>query len=193
MKERPILFSGEMVRAILDGRKTQTRRVIKPQLKVIDLDGGFGWYERYNYKNHEHLSIDELLIMCPYGVPGDLLWVRETWCLRPEGYGYRADNEPANNPRKWGPSIYMPRQASRITLQVVGVRVERLQEIGESDAQAEGVVPLPSPVSSPESAWRGLRYVPDFSMLWNDINAARGFSWNANPWVWVVEFEKVAP
>lgn len=205
MREHPILFSSEMVRAILDGRKTQTRRVLK--MKETNIPPSVP---------DKFFVTNALLANCPYGVPGDLLWVRETWQglvnvyddLLPWSHtsplyrgrenvveiGYKADYP---NPIDdggwvvWVPSIHMPRWASRITLRVVDVRVERLQEISEEDAQAEGVNPLPSPVSSPESTWRGLRYVPAFAMLWNDINAARGCGWDVNPWVWVVEFERV--
>lgn len=187
MKERPILFSGSMVRAILDGRKTQTRRVVTNARPYTATDNG----------------IDILWatgsLRCPYGQPGDRLWVRETWCLRPEGYGYRADNNPDNNPLKWGPSIHMPRWASRITLEVTGVRVERVQDISEEDARAEGIratrlshgsvvyhtdsYPTPNIYGSAQER---------FVNLWHSINTPRGYPWESNPWVWVVAF-KVLP
>lgn len=203
-KLRPILFSTEMVRAILDGRKTQTRRVCR----------------------HQHWSHSELVdvnvngitqkvdrnVSCPYGQPGDILWVRETWCYvmlfhahdllegsrdsnlyvyktsfhedwmeyAKEKYGY-----------KWKPSIHMPFAAARIFLRVKNVRVERLQDISERDAVAEGimnvyihyyvgdkfVIPKDNPINS-------------FRSLWQSINGSE--SWEANPWVWVVEFEPIS-
>lgn len=211
MAERPILFSGEMVRAILDGRKTQTRRVMKPKANEKWLDwitdkNGNRLYDSNGDKRLLISSENGKEISCPYGAPGDLLWVRETWVEWDAGIAYRADTldrngvESADNKRcrldygvKWKPSIHMPRKASRITLRVTDVWVERVQEISEADARAEGTTPLPSAVSSPESKWLGLRYTPAFAMLWNDINAARGYGWDANPWVWVVSFEKVTP
>jgi hypothetical protein len=174
MKERPILFSGPMVAAILDGRKTQTRRIIKPQPRTD---------------------------VCPYGVPGDRLWVKETWAivcagevqrlpafeyekvntkdlsayLDPEcDLVYRADVH--NDIRGWRPPRYMPKWASRILLEITGVRVERVQDIGEADAKAEGCM-------------GGL---PVFSHLWDSIHKGKeGREWEANPWVWVIEFKRV--
>lgn len=173
MKERPILFSGPMVRAILEGRKTQTRRVVKPQPAHI---AGIGTV----------LNIDTITgKACPYGKPGDRLWVRETWDgVRLDGGGalvsYRADGDkPVTDDGRWHPSIHMPRWASRITLEVVSVRVERLQEISEEDAMAEGVALAEN--------YRGP--VAHFASLWEQINGLG--SWNANPWVWVVEFRRV--
>jgi hypothetical protein len=197
MKERPILFSGEMVRAILEGRKAQTRRVIKPQPDLV--------YTGWDYKGEFFVDDDSMkdhLLHNVYGVKGspygsayadgtgDLLWVRETWCLRPDGYGYRADNDPTNNPRKWGTSRYMPRRASRITLRVVDVRVERLQEISDLGILAEGI-PQNGRMYDRYEITRNEGLLNDFRTLWDSINAARGFCWNANPWVWVVEFERV--
>lgn len=204
MKERPILFSGEMVRAILDGRKTQTRRLIR-------LPPGYEHGEVYGYEgshNGRHfLACDpgpSRAIPCPYGAPGDRLWVRETW--RDGQYaigrewdfddrvGYRASfvGDPA---LKWKPSIHMPRWASRLTLEVVSVRVERLQDISEADALAEGIQdggcnncgesshPNPCGCADPEPL-----YVDAFAWLWNSINGKR-MPWVLNPWVWVVTFK----
>jgi len=178
MKERPILFSGPMVRAVLSGAKTQTRRVIKPQPPAdgsakewtwaIDSDApspALGWRDD---------AIGACAAVCPYGQPGDLLWVRETWCPRPEGYGYRADDDPTNQPRKWGPSIFMPRAASRLTLRLTEVRVERVQDISQADAVAEGTQGKAS-----------------FALLWDALNAKRGYGWASNPFVWVLSFEVV--
>jgi len=175
MKERPILFSGPMVRAILEGRKTQTRRVVKPQPAHIP---GIGTV----------LNIDTITgRACPYGNPGDRLWVREAWAHRRWMLGdaspnpttvYRADGEDLKGCARWRPSIHMPRWASRIALEVVSVRVERLQDISEEDAKAEGI------------DWViGYRSrIPLFSALWERINGLG--SWNANHWVWVVEFKR---
>jgi len=179
MTERPILFNGEMVRSILDGSKTQTRRVMKPQastfapspIRCHELDeGGYGFFdEERDYKS-------------PYGKPGDRLWVRETHYVFSAGYKdgrdrhivYRATEPDA--PCGWTPSIHMPRWASRITLEVVSVRVERVQDISEADAASEGTPILQG----------GNR--TEFRMLWDSINAKRGYGWDANPWVWVIEF-----
>jgi hypothetical protein len=148
MKERPILFSAPMVRAILDGRKTQTRRVIKE--KLMRGEGA-------------HVN------NCQYGKPGDRLWVRETFCYHDylARYLYKADGVTGV---KWKPSIFMPRIASRIMLEITGIRVERLQDISEEDAIAEGW-----PKSSD---W--------YRSLWESINGQG--SWVLNPWVWVIEF-----
>ena len=181
MKERPILFSAPMVRAILDGRKTQTRRIVKqkhlPFLENITgnfLDGK--WDQR----------------PFPYGKPGDRLWVRETFCYHDDlaMYLYKADDVTCC---KWKPSIHMPRIASRILLEVVNVRVERLNDISEEDAIAEGIN-LPSPyvgigmdgevIESETISWMPSDY---YKELWESINGPG--SWDLNPWVWVVEFK----
>jgi len=196
MKERPILFKGPLVRAILSGQKTVTRRLLK-------MPHGF-W---------ETSATGELVPIpanCPYGQPGDRLWVRETFGLQVRHYGggagehivYRATNPDAiycksaegqEYPVKWKPSIHMPRHSSRILLEITDVRVERLQDITEEQARAEGITdggcnncgnhepcgcdcPTPSAVDS-------------FYYLWNGINGAG--AWEANPWVWVVEFKRV--
>ena len=167
MKERPIIFKGEMVKAILDGRKTQTRRVVKnvEDLTVFFRDDKFG-----------------CPFKCPYGKPGDRLWVRETWADVNTSEGpaicYRADGDVQII---WRSSIYMPRWASRITLKILDIRVERLQDISEKDAIAEGI--QPSDYAKPKAA---------FMRLWDSINAKKpGKSWKDNPWVWVIEFSRV--
>jgi hypothetical protein len=166
MKERPILFSGPMVRAILEGRKTQTRRIVKPQPLCI---ASGEWIMNGS--------------ACKYGKPGDRLWVRETWWAprddvrgeyKREYIKYAATLDGMGQPT-WKPSIHMPRWASRINLEVVSVRVERLQNISEEDARAEGIWQPNWPLS-----WR---------QLWESINGAG--SWEANPWVWVVEFKRI--
>lgn len=183
MKERPILFSGETVRAILEGRKTQTRRACKFRLGqdevMTELRDG-------SLKRTEECS--------PYGKPGDRLWVRETWAkqefhTQPLKIRYRADHDDeAGLPWSWKPSIHMPRWASRINLEITGIRVERVQDISEEDAEAEGVHGCD---------WgHGMDYggkpcyCKPFEALWDSINAKRGYSWDSNPWVWVVEFKQ---
>ena len=176
MKERPILFNAPMVRALLAGTKTQTRRIVKARdLEWVDV--------------HQGLREPDNAERCPYGQPGDRLWVRETFghFERNENFApgcevfYRADGESlALEP--WRPSIHMPRWASRITLEVTGVRVERLQGISEADAIAEGVrnsLHLP-----------GGRFAREnFEHLWWTVNGDG--SWESNPWVWVVEFKAI--
>jgi len=215
MKERPILFSAPMVRAILAGNKTQTRRVIKPQPKGTRTDA---YPDRYNNGPHwafwlpDNRMTEEQTWKCPYGEPGDRLWVRETWkteerkedCV--DGIRLRADNAfvPIENTTeaadawvqvnkrdgKWRPSIFIPRWASRIILGVTNVRVERLQEITEEDAKAEGVEAVSCADVPRQAAWSNRQ---DFSRIWDSINAKRGFGWDTNPWVWVVGFRKCEP
>ena len=199
MKERPILFSGAMIRAILDGTKTQTRRVMKPQPNTL------AEYEFSPYIGHINLSLQsKQVVKCPYGTPGDGLWVRETFAYYPDVkhviYREREGAELAAQGTDlsgcWKPSIFMPRWASRITLEVKAVRVERVQDITEDDAKAEGATPLEVPHLREAMEQGGLRYGAHkfgFSELWDSINAKRGFGWDANPWVWVVEFVRQKP
>ncbi len=191
MKEHPILFSAPMVRAILEGRKTQTRRVVKLPVRCPDTGAQLAGCELSLEPKH---VIERI---CPYGTVGDRLWVRETWskaksCNVDELF-YRADGEHQSGRQRslsyveresrWRPSIHMPRWASRITLEVTGVRVERLQDISQADCVAEGM---------PESTNGFLHHVvADYRKLWGDINGAD--SWAANPWVWVIEFKQVKP
>jgi len=227
MKEHPILFSGEMVRAILDGRKTQTRRVIKPQAETyctkckedtficmcefglegveIELDA-----ERHT-KTRKHIPEN-----CPYGKVGDSLWVRETWvpdcatvaecrasfedlmqgCAGPY-YRATASNFDIETLR-WKPSIHMPRWASRVNLEITDIRVERVQDISEEDAKAEGSdrqfrTVLMRPDGGPDYRMP-LSYRAGFAILWNSINGkprADGvdISWDANPFVWCLTFK----
>lgn len=198
--EKPILFSGEMVRAILDGRKTQMRRVLKPQPRRefdawdeksepgdISFHRGLGIPVRFTESRGRNQRAAGVLtwekIPCLYGKPGDRLWVRETFMENdpPSGWIYRATAEKylRINDRHWKPSIFMPRKASRITLEVVSVRVERLREIGGQDVKAEGV------------KFSGEELCVTFRKLWDSLNFERGFGWEKNPWVWVVEFRKV--
>ena len=200
MKERPILFSAPMVRALLAGKKTQTRRLLKPRHDYF-VEDGKAYFEPYVYAVPESIEVP-----CPYGEPGDRLWVRETWCVmnkarttcvthghhkKPErGWDivFRADEQHQH--RGWRSSLFLPRWASRITLEVTGVRVERVQDISEEDARAEGAEPYefsrrvyPSKHAAEEVSFS---HREGFHSLWNSINGAK--SWQANPWVWVVEF-----
>jgi len=193
MRERPILFSGPIVRALLDGRKTQTRRVVKPQppagceytgcdsgrfaLCFAEGTGGSGnpvcVPPRPNHQTHQ--------LACPFGVPGDRLWVRETWQRiggvegTPEHTVYRANggdfsdySTEDGDPFRWRPSIHMPRAASRITLEITDVRVERLQAISEEDARAEGVS-----IHRDDDCWSGT-YRLAFELLWGLLNGFDG-------------------
>ena len=188
MSERPILMNTDMVRAILEGRKTVTRRVMKPQ-PVLDGQfwrlGGAGWGD--NISSFHPVPCHSLYNHAPYH-PGDILWVRETWCesLGQAGkYFYRAYAGPrdemkeyAHSFNKWRPSIHMPRAAARIFLRVTDVRVERLQDCGNMQAKDEGCT-----CSS------------QFARLWDSTvkPADRAtLGWEANPWVWVISFERIS-
>lgn len=193
-KERPILFSGEMVRAILDGRKTQTRRVVKPQPPYGVREIKVGMFEPVVIRGGMEepgkpvfgFADEERGWKCKYGQPGDRLWVRETHYVESagneDGSGlfvmYKASDCDAPV-SKWTPSIHMPRWASRITLEITGVRVERLNDISEEDCYNEGCQP----------EYDSLTAIQDFRKLWESING-KG-SWSQNPWVWVVEFKRV--
>jgi len=224
MKTRPILFSGDMVRALLDGRKTQTRRIAKN----ISRDRLFrsGWKAESNDKK-KAVSTDApaglLAEGCPFGEVGDLLWVRETFI---SGFEFDANDMPTEKERTWyrangdldcwydggsdfpkenipwKPSIHMPRWASRLTLRITNVRVERLQDMegqhpNESDAIAEGVNAIHHGDGAYYySAFRGEPHPKNwcdptdaFRELWEQINGPE--SWTANPWVWVIEFEVI--
>ena len=219
--KRPIIFSGAMVRAILDGRKTQTRRVIKPQPWEVmpPRTGEPKWPYGFRYHKGSETNGDPYPMVCPYGAPGDHLYVRETWqTVNSEcgpGIAYKADSHfmqpefdgedfgagpsynyekypgdycmwytdlcggaPASEGYHWRPSIHMPRWASRITLEILDVRVERVQDI----SQAEGMGIFPHSMSATKR----------FRELWDKINSKRGFPWASNPWVWVIEFRRLA-
>lgn len=200
MKERPILFSGPMVKAILDGRKTQTRRVIKPQPSISGPYEGFLYGRTFGYT-------------CPYGSKGEALWVRETWRYdRETDYkpiAYRADGQIASE--KWKPSIFMPRWASRITLEITDVRVERVKDISPHNALAEGIRQISKDagltwkygISDNDGypghdnhgwPWKDFRRSPveAFKKLWDSINGKK-YPWESNPWVWVIEFKRIKP
>lgn len=220
MSDKPIIFNDAMVRAILDGRKTQTRRVMKPQLgngwefgtasaagiqygeitSSHPKKGRFGVFIRREVMKGSG-KFEHDLIPCPYGRPGDLLWVREAWreydnstecgcldhcCCPPTGTPiHRATGDDGES--KWRPSIHMPRWASRITLEITRVRVERLQDISVEDARSEGcdVPDLPPEVHGVAGDFAADERTT-FAILWNRINGAG--AWNQNPWVWVIEF-----
>ena len=186
MKERPIIFNTSMVRAILDGRKTQTRRAIKSQpLSFFGQWYPTPWTERSKYYGTEkHFRKGMPIDFCPYGIPGDWLWVREAWASFKGDIYYRA--EGSNNARieetvGWKPSIFMPRWASRIDLEITDIRVERVQDIIFGNICNEGL-------SYTEDS-KGL--FNDWIALWNSINAKRGYGWDVNPWVWVISFRRI--
>ena len=167
-----------MVRAILDGRKTQTRRVVKPQPdEVKDPNAKVALITclRFYQGGKEH--------SCPYGAPGDRLWVRETFAMEsPTCPVYLADQTDKTTVERWKPSIHMPRKLSRLTLEIVSVRVERSQDITEEDALDEGVFLNPTTHLATEAR-------EAYGRIWESIN---GFgSWALNPWVWVIEFKKL--
>jgi hypothetical protein len=238
MKERPILFSGAMVRALLNGSKTQTRRVVKPApdadqvLRTVTGSSGFV-YSVDDTPSVPYPAVRRIRWDCPYGQPGDRLWVRETWRgvveISPPGQSvehgvarYVPDREhcrrveyaatQARDSEPWRPSIHMPRWASRILLEIVSLRVERLQDISDHDAIAEGIEPnWCGDLSKGPNGFGGEGWVPDcgwinylsgpdgeeahtavesYRTLWESINGPG--SWEANPWVWVVEFKRVA-
>lgn len=195
MKERPILFSGPMVRAILDGRKTQTRRVVKPQPETAT-----------DCPYHVGVGQSRKSRTCPYGTVGDRLWVREAWLPFDQDHvigdckvAYMAEATPTSEEirkeyiregrnYRWRPSIHMPRWASRITLEITGVRVERLQEISETDAIAEGAMSQLCSMHDQPDAMK-FTHRNGFTNLWQSINGPE--SWASNPWVWVIEFRRL--
>ena len=198
MKEHPILFSGPLVRAILAGRKTQTRRLVKhhgelvPSDKSIVVDaypnGTPGWFAEWPHKYGQRRALT-----CPFGAPGDRLWVRETWgaggMIKPgDPASYAADWPDAETVRKWKPSIHMPRALSRIDLEVTAVRAERLRDITEEDAVAEGIERVSHGVYDGGGPAMGPSAQQAFMRLWDSINGERA-SWASNPWVWVVSFK----
>lgn len=230
MKERPILFSGPMVRAILDGRKTQTRRIVKPQpvpegssayggtrqgyvWKPETLNRSWNDDDKDPYKNPSQsvMATAALGVECPYGVSGDHLWVRETWAAPHAFDGHKPSHIPsgtrwhyaASEDRGgllWRPSIHMPRVASRMSLEIAEIRVERLQDISEADAKAEGIRtwtkdgevekfwPCDPCEGDMKCAWADLprSATEAYRNLWETINGHG--SWDSNPWVWVITF-----
>lgn len=235
MKERPILMSAPMVRAILDGTKTQTRRIISPRPQVAWQLKACGILTCEAHKlNAQQVAVFDRLdgfnqpYKCPYGQPGDQLWVRETWqgplldeeqreefrqdgsdaFKKPEFCAYRATDtlDAVDDDGKelgWRPSIHMPRWASRIQLEITDIRVERLQDISEADAIAEGIEPNwlgdLKDWKPEEHGWINYLNGEDgpeaytakesYQSLWESINGAG--SWNANPWVWCITFRRL--
>ena len=226
IKERPILMSAPMVRAILEGRKTQTRRIIKPQ-PYFDAQNNliFGkWnYGQDLYGTHV-LPKRNLALKCPYGNLGDRLWVRESykrWCIDETGtvedgwwsVRYRSDNNIQKHcatwdccvtydspseagcdkePDRWEPSIHMPRWASRILLEIIGIRIERLQDITEDEAIAEGVLfngNYDLWWDYQREQWSCVDPIDSYKSLICKINGPE--TWEKNPWVWVVDFEVI--
>ena len=211
MNERPILFSAPMVRALLDGSKTQTRRAMNPQPPENWAPASYG--DLHGYDRNGQLTPDKVVgwgpvnedgdqgFNCRYGQPGDRLWVREAWrvidlanCFAPREITaahrmwFEADGPHEPPAGRYRPGMFMPRWASRITLEVAGVRVERLQDISEADAQAEG---CERRNDDDEDAYVATAtYRQGYRQLWNSINGAG--SWDLNPWVWVVEFKRIS-
>ena len=210
IKERPILFSAPMVRAILEGRKTVTRRAVRAGFNPDDLEGTLSASEcRKLYRElPQHFGAS---YFCPYGQPGDRLWVRETFIdLRgtgvehrsdPDGplqrYAYAADCRPGSHSDearkdfglKYKPSIHMPRAACRILLEITEVRVERLQDTSRADIRAEGLQCPPELASDDVSP----NYRDWYPAAWRELWDSTGGNWDSNPWVWVVEFKRVTP
>ncbi|HGM5820263.1 TPA: hypothetical protein ACKP51_003107 [Serratia marcescens] len=212
MKERPVIFNSEMVRAILDGRKTQTRRALnwkrQPYTEMAERDDGSLWPWAEDGERG-----GDIWFSCPFGEVGDRLWVRETFMDltgtgieattgKFEGFAYRADT-PAGSygdevrkeyGLKWTPSLHMPRKACRILLEITAVRIERLNDISEEDARAEGVKPAgdmlpdyPDTFLTPKGDFATAKVA--FQRLWQSIYGEE--SWATNPWVWVIEFKRV--
>ncbi|WP_425030649.1 hypothetical protein [Pantoea agglomerans] len=206
MRERPIIFNADMVRAVLDGRKTQTRRIMRVQPEVIPKEDEFGkpgFWIPFN-AGKTMLRNEDMYIACPFGFKGDRLWVREAFRVHSRATDvatlvykaseqqswtqqtHRVPIEKCNKPAvvdTWTPSIHMPRWASRITLEITGVRVERLRDLSEQDAKSEGVMP---PAGGVLPGWE---HRINFRDLWMSIYDAD--NWEANPWVWVIEFKRV--
>jgi hypothetical protein len=185
MRERPILFTAEMVRAIQDGRKTQTRRIIRHYRWVYDNGDISCRREIYHSAPIDAQEMRMMMLGGPYGVVGDRLWVREAWAAKwdsasatvsdlLEEIAYRADGDTAFR-NVWRPSIHMPRWASRITLEITDVRVQRVQDISKEDAIAES--------STDEFSYR---------LIWDSIHGKkRGAAWSDNPWCWAITFKRV--
>lgn len=200
-----MIFNTEMVRAILEERKSATRRVALKSDELRSFPCSLypdGWWFRgrvYASKEKAMRSVEGVMELCKYH-PGDILWVRETWAKSMAGtFMYRADDK-AIMVERWHPSIHMPREAARIFLRVTGVRVERLQEITESGAKAEGAVKS-YPYTDPETGETAFMldekgtYLSGFSQIWDSTIKPKdlaAYGWDANPWVWVIEFERIS-
>ena len=205
MKERPILMNGAMVRAVLDGSKTQTRRLMKPQPVPIPGEPGKHWWPSNaaqsmmrvedGFQKHPGIFDDA----CPHGQPGDRIWVRETFADIGYRLTYRADEDDGAHckVKRWIPSIHMPCADSRILLEIVSVRVERLQDISDADIVAEGI----DMEALAESQDRydivckgsGASGRATERSAWRDLWESTGGDWEANPWCWAITFKRVAP
>lgn len=199
---KPITFRTDMVKAILDGRKSQTRRIIKPQPEH-DEDSGYVYWKKRQFDIHEYFWSDQFPRYCPYGKTGDILYVKETWCYETDmgggnngWYFYKADFEEHEGPTKWKSSRFMPKSAARLFLEITDIRVERLNDISENDAYAEGIDEdeLEDAVNTYNyygNSYLGrntpCKYV--YKNLWEHINGEG--SWAQNPFVWVIEFKRV--
>ncbi|MEX5547893.1 hypothetical protein Q1J68_19935 [Pseudomonas pergaminensis] len=202
-KERPVLFAAPMVRAILEGRKTVTRREVKKRAALDCLAAGF---------EPAFLALPGNADLCPYGKPGDRLWVRETFAFADKSGSHDAAPDDHWRPARpgmeteiyrcwyrasdghtadgfWKPSIHMPRWASRILLEISDVRVERLQDISRADIRAEGLQCPPELASDDVSP----NYRDWYPAAWRELWESTGGDWDSNPWVWVVEFKRVTP
>ena len=209
--EHPILFSTPMVQAILEGRKTMTRRIVKPIADLTTPDFGFA-FEKMIGGTAIFNGMLPTSIECPYRQPGDKLWVRETWCKSArEWFFYKAGCSDIKlellkeEGFKWKPSIHMPKAAARIWIMITDVRVERLQDISEEDAKAEGVekwIQMSSYrykdyTGNVVGFWENINPVgckaaiASFNSLWIKINGMDSFK--SNPWVWVIEFKRIEP
>ena len=220
MKERPILMNGAMVRATLAGSKTQTRRIMKHQPEYPIIIAGDPHTMRYQPEGGEALTLVSLLRHCPHGLVGDQLYVRETTEIDEQTSDsvelsrYSADGEPVlysgcedpefngavavwDYPRRSRPSIHMPRWASRILLEIVSVRVDRLQDISDADIEAEGI-----DMEALAEAQERYDVVakdgnasgrPTLRSAWRDLWESTGGDWDANPWLWAISFKRVAP
>ena len=196
MAIKPILFNGEMVRAILDGRKICTRRLVKHNVDAV-LNSPY----HMEHQETEDVWLIKRLCRAPYD-PGDILYVRETWDWDPDNevaktYYYKADGDLRPEGYKgmgWSPSIHMPKEAARIWLKVTDVRVERLQDITDDGAKAEGAIDNRGFIHSPENEYDRIHTAREhFVEIWNSTIKKSDFDrygWAANPWVWVIEFER---
>lgn len=216
VREKPIIFSGDMVSAILDGRKTMTRRIVKPQPEYFDREPHWRWsaprHKKYNVGPFAVADGDNPSIFGDY-VVGDLLWVRETWApIHDTGIRYRADNgrrdwppswehreqldrwwqkfQPPRAHDVWASPIHMPRWASRLTLEIIGVRVERLHSISEGDAIAEGIEYTGDRIQDGKRCSGAVSVQGAFEHLWDSIHG-KSYPWKSNPWVWCISFRRV--
>lgn len=206
VSEKPIIFKGPMVRAILSGAKTQTRRVVKIKKQKHDGNNGYMFTNQFG---------EVVRQQCSYGIIGDRLWVRETFYCDDYRYPngpnhelkhlmeYRASHDcrdweagcpccDENMRGNWKPSIHMPRWASRINLEITNVRVEQIQDINASGVQAEGICEWPFAFyDSGDGIKSKSKDLNQFRVLWNSINEKRGFGWDKNPWVWAIDFKHI--